>query len=115
LIVYFKNGRADVSPDYVAQLQEFAEKAKGVNGYKVQIQGYASAVGARAFNEALSEKRAGAVTAVLQRGGVPPANIFVPAAMGISEQFAENNTAGGQAANRRVIVTILQSKGLVDR
>jgi len=115
LIVYFPNGRATVSQDYVAQLQELAEKAKGVNGYKIQVQGFASAVGPRAFNEALSAQRAEAVTAVLQRGGVPPANIFVPAAMGISEQFAENNTAQGQAENRRVIVTILQSKGLVDR
>ena len=114
--VHFKNGRADLDKQYSAQLQEFAEKAKAVNGYKIQVQGYASAVGPRAFNELLSAQRADAVTSVLvQRGAVSPANIFVPAAMGISEQVAENNTAKGQAENRRVVVTILQSKGLVDR
>lgn len=115
-VVHFKNGRADLDPQYSAQLQEFAEKAKAVNGYKIQVQGYASAVGPREFNDLLSAKRAEVVTTVLeQRGGITPANIFVPAAMGISEQVAENNTAKGQAENRRVVVTILQSKGLVDR
>jgi outer membrane protein OmpA-like peptidoglycan-associated protein len=116
LIVYFKNGRANVDKDSSAQLQEFAAKAKGYNGYKLQVKGYASAVGSRALNETLSAKRADAVTATLaQLGGIPPANIFVPAAMGVSEQFADNKTAAGQKENRRVVVTILQSKGLVDR
>ncbi|HZT75342.1 MAG TPA: OmpA family protein [Vicinamibacterales bacterium] len=116
LVVYFKNGRFDIAPDYVDQLTTLAEKAKTVNGYRIQVQGYASAVGPRAFNESLSAERADAVTSLLeQRGGIPPANIFVPAAMGISTQFAENNTAKGQQENRRVIVTVLQSKGLVDR
>lgn len=116
LIVYFKNGESAVSPEYGARLQEFAAKARAIDAYKIQVQGYASAVGARAVNEKLSGERADAVTAVLeQRGGIPPANIFVPAAMGISEQFAENNTAAGQAENRRVIVTILQNKGIAER
>lgn len=112
--VYFKNGRTDVSKDFAAQLQEFAAKAKGVDGYRVQVQGYASAVGGRTYNQILSAQRAENVTSLLaQRGGVPPANFFMPAAMGISEQVAENKTAKGQAENRRVVVTILQSKGLV--
>lgn len=115
-IVYFKNGQAAIQPQFATQLQEFATKARGVEGYKVQVQGYASAVGPRAFNEVLSAQRADAVTAMLvQKGGIAPANVFVPAAMGISEQFAENNTAAGQAENRRVIVTILQNKGIAER
>ncbi len=112
-IVYFKNGRSDVSKEFATQLQEFAQKAKGVDGYIVQVQGYASAVGPRAFNQTLSANRAEAVTAVLAQSGIPPTNLVVPAAMGISEQVAENKTAKGQAENRRVVVTILQSKGLV--
>jgi outer membrane protein OmpA-like peptidoglycan-associated protein len=116
LVVYFKNGHTDIPGKYATQLQDFAGKAQEVNGYKVQVQGYASAVGSRGLNESLSAKRAAAVTSVLaQKGGIPPANLLVPAAMGTSEQVAENNTAKGQAENRRVVVTILQSKGLVDR
>jgi outer membrane protein OmpA-like peptidoglycan-associated protein len=116
LIVYFKNGRADVGKEYAAQLQEFAAKAKGYNGYRLVVKGYASAVGPRAVNDVLSAKRADAVTAVLaQQGGVPPTAFFLPTPMSVSEQFAYNKTAKGQAENRRVTVTILQSKGLVDR
>ena len=114
LIVYFKNGRATVAPKYAEQLAAFADKAKGLEGYKIQVLGYASAVGGPALNNALSAKRADAVTAVLaQRCAVPPANIVVPVGMGTSEQFADNKTSKGQAENRRVIVTILQNKAFV--
>ena len=110
-IVYFKNGRANVAPEYVAGLAEFAAKAKGFEGYRLQVQGYASAVGRRDLNEALSVKRTDAVMSVLlQHAGVPQSNFFMPAPMGISEQFAENTTAKGQAENRRVTVTILQNR-----
>jgi outer membrane protein OmpA-like peptidoglycan-associated protein len=56
--------------------------------------------------------RADAVTAVLQQNGVPPTNIVVPAAMGVSEQPASNKTKEGQAQNRRTVVTLLQNKGI---
>src|SRR5437773_928202 len=58
LIVYFKYGRSQVAPEFAAQLQEFAAKAKGIDGYRIQVQGYASAVGPRAVNEVLSMRRA---------------------------------------------------------
>jgi len=113
LIVYFKDGRYDLAPEYAAQLREFADKARLVHGYMFQIQGYASAVGPRAYNQVLSEKRTDVVVnALTQNCGVPPAAMFVPSAMGFSEQFAENNTAKGQAENRRVVVTVFQNLGV---
>jgi len=113
LVIHFKNGQTDVSPDSVAQLREFGVKAKAIDGYRLQVQGYASAVGSDARNGTLSLQRALAVTGVLlQQAAVPPTHVFVPAAMGISEQVADNKTAEGQSRNRRVIVTILQSTGL---
>jgi outer membrane protein OmpA-like peptidoglycan-associated protein len=115
ITVYFKNGRASIAPSYKAQLQEFAGRANGVRGYVVQVKGYASAVGADALNQRLSMQRAAAVTAVLQQHGIPPTNIVVPAAMGVSEQVAANKTAKGQAQNRRTVVTLLQNKGIAER
>jgi OOP family OmpA-OmpF porin len=115
ITVYFQNGRASIAPRYKAQLQELAGKAKGGSGYVVEVKGYASAVGADALNQRLSLQRAQAVTAVLQQHGVPPTNIVVPAAMGVSEQVASNKTAKGQAENRRTVVTLLQNKGIGDR
>src|SRR6266850_2820544 len=113
--VYFRNGKAGIEPQYKAELQKLAADAKAVRGYVIQVQGYASAVGSNALNQKLSMQRADAVTAALQQGGVPPTNIVVPAAMGISEQIATNKTAQGQAENRRTVVTLLQSKGIGER
>jgi len=110
--VYFRNGRAGIEPQYRTQLQQLASQAKGVQGFMIQVQGYASAVGSNALNQKLSMQRADAVTSALQQDGVPPTNIVVPAAMGITDQVATNKTAKGQAENRRTVVTLLQNKGL---
>jgi len=115
ITVYFQNGRASIAPNYKAQLEEFAGKAKSVRGYVVQVQGYASAVGANALNQRLSMQRAQAVTAVLQQHGIPPTSIVVPAAMGVTDQVGSNKTAKGQAENRRTVVTLLQNKGIAER
>jgi len=96
-------------------LQQLAAQAKGVRGYMIQVQGYASAVGSNALNQKLSMQRADAVTSVLQQDGVPPPNILVPAAMGVTDQVASNRTADGQAQNRRTVVTLLQNKGISER
>jgi len=113
--VYFRNGQARLDPKYRTQLQQLAAQAKGVNGYMIQVQGYASAVGPNALNQKLSMQRADAVTSALQQDGVPPPNIVVPAAMGTTDQVASNKTAKGQAENRRTVVTLLQNKGISER
>ena len=43
--VLFGNGKVTVDPQYVPQLNALAQKAQGVNGYMVQVKGYASSVG----------------------------------------------------------------------
>jgi len=113
--VYFRNGQARIDPKYRSQLQQLAAQAKGVRGYMIQVQGYASAVGPNALNQRLSMQRADAVTSALQQDGVPPPNIVVPAAMGTKDQVATNKTAKGQAENRRTVVTLLQNKGISER
>ena len=111
--IEFRNAQASVAPKYVSQLVEFANRVSGVQGYMVQVQGYASAVGSRALNNALSQRRAEAVTEILQQqGGIPPTKLFVPAAMGITNPVGDNHTRTGRADNRRVVVTLLQNKGL---
>jgi outer membrane protein OmpA-like peptidoglycan-associated protein len=111
--VHFANGQARVPAKYLPQLEAFAGKAKGVEGFMLQVEGFASAVGRAERNDELSHLRAEAVTAVLQqRGGIPSANFFLPAALGTTQQVAPNKTAKGQAQNRRVVVTILQNKGI---
>lgn len=111
--VYFGNGKTKVDPKYVPQLTALAEKAKTIKGYMVQVQGYASAVGSASLNQKLSEDRASNVTNILlQKGNIPLTNMLAPGAMGESRQVGSDKTAEGQAENRRVVVRVLQNKGI---
>jgi outer membrane protein OmpA-like peptidoglycan-associated protein len=111
--VYFGNGKVTLDPQYDAQLLALCQKALTVTGYVIQVKGYASAVGSAALNQRLSQERAANVTEFLeQQGQIPLTNILAPGAMGTSRQVAPDNTTEGQAENRRVVVRILQNKGI---
>jgi outer membrane protein OmpA-like peptidoglycan-associated protein len=111
--VYFGNGQVKVDPKYNPQLVALAEKAKTINGYMIQVKGYASASGSVSVNQKLSEERAGNVTNILlQQGRVPLTNMLAPGAMGASRQIGTENKAAGEAENRRVVVRLLQNKGI---
>jgi outer membrane protein OmpA-like peptidoglycan-associated protein len=110
--VYFKNGRYTIDPQTQSQLQQFAEQTKGLQGYVIQVEGYASDVGPNPNNQRLSLARAAAVAAVLHQSGIPSTSMLAPAAMGVSQQVAPNTTRKGQAENRRTVVTVLQNKGI---
>jgi outer membrane protein OmpA-like peptidoglycan-associated protein len=111
--VYFANGKVAVDSQYKPQLLELATKAKTIDAYIIQVQGYASAVGSAALNQKLSLERADNVLAFLEQDGqIPLTNILAPGAMGTSQQVAPNATTEGQAENRRVVVRILQNKGI---
>ena len=66
-----------------------------------------------AYNQKLSEDRANSVTDILlQQGHVPLTNMLAPGAMGESRQVAKDKAADSEAENRRVVVRILQNKGI---
>lgn len=89
ITVYFGNGQNGVDPKYVPQLAALAEKAKTINGYMIEVKGYASAVGNAAYNQRLSEDRANAVINILlQQGNVPLTRMLAPGSMGESHQVA---------------------------
>jgi outer membrane protein OmpA-like peptidoglycan-associated protein len=112
--VLFGNGKVKVDPTYNPQLVALAEKTKTVKGYMVQVKGYASATGSTAVNQKLSDERANNVTSILlQQGHIPLTNMLAPGAMGESRQVGNDKTAEGEAQNRRVVVRILQNKGVV--
>jgi OmpA-OmpF porin, OOP family len=111
--VYFANGSTIVDPQYKPQLLKLAKQAMSINAYIIQVQGYASAVGSAALNQKLSRERADNVLEFIeQQGSIPLTNVLAPGAMGTSDQVASDATAEGQAENRRVVVRILQNKGI---
>jgi len=111
--VYFGNGKVALDPKYNPQLLQLAEKAKTITAYTIQVKGYASSVGSKALNQQLSDDRAASVTQfLLQQGHIPLTRMLAPGAMGESRQVGTDKTAEGQAENRRVVVKVLQNKGI---
>jgi OmpA-OmpF porin, OOP family len=113
VVVYFGNGKVKVDRQYYSPLVTLAEKSKGIKGYLIEVKGYASASGSVELNQKLSEQRAQNVTNILlQQGHVPLTNILAPGAMGTSQQIENGRAVDSEAANRRVVVRILQNKGI---
>jgi len=111
--VHYGNGKIALDSQYKPQLLQLAQKAKKVEGYMIQVVGYASSAGSVAVNQKLSEERAaGVVTFLTQQGNIPLTNLLAPGAMGESRQVGTDKTVEGQAQNRRVVVRVLQNKGI---
>lgn len=111
--VYFGNGKTNVDAKYNSQLVALAEKAKTIKGYMIEVKGYASATGSAALNQKLSEDRANNVANfLLQQGHIPLTNMLAPGAMGESRQVDKGGAADTDAENRRVVVRVLQNKGV---
>jgi outer membrane protein OmpA-like peptidoglycan-associated protein len=111
--VLFGNGKVTIEDQYKPQLLQLSQKAPTITGYVILVKGYASKVGSVALNQKLSTERADNVAAFLeQEGHIPLTNMLAPGAMGTSKQVAPDSSAEGQAENRRVVVSILQNKGI---
>jgi len=111
--VKFGVGESGLTADDKQTLQQIAQTATSLNGYIVEVTGYADSTGSAAMNTKLSEERAKAVIAFLmQQGGVPVRHIVAPGAMGEYGAAAPNETKAGRAENRRVEVKVLVNKGI---
>src|ERR1700733_9956361 len=111
--VLFGNGKTKVDPKYASQLTTLSQNASKVEGYMIEVKGYASAVGSAQVNQKLSQERAQNVSNILlQQGKVPLTRMLAPGAMGESDQVATDKTVEGQAQNRRVVVRVLQNKAI---
>ena len=85
----------------------------GVEGYMVEIAGYASSTGTKQLNQKLSEDRAASVAKYLRETqNVPMRRILVPAGYGATHPDAANSDPRGRALNRRVDVKVIVNKGL---
>jgi outer membrane protein OmpA-like peptidoglycan-associated protein len=111
--VLFGNGKVQVDPEYETQLLAMAAKAKTIDGYVIEVVGYASAPGSASQNQKLSQQRADNVTNILlQKAHVPLTRMLAPGAMGEAHQVGNDKTADGEAENRRVVVRVLQNKAI---
>jgi len=109
----FPVGKSLISAADKQALKKLAADASSLNGYLIEVKGYADSTGNAVMNQKLSEDRAKNVVAYLiQECNVPVRYVVAPGAMGISRPKSSNETKAGRAENRRVEVKVLVSKGM---
>jgi outer membrane protein OmpA-like peptidoglycan-associated protein/polyisoprenoid-binding protein YceI len=99
--IYFKTGSADLDRESEPLLNSGADIARRCPSVKIDVEGHTDNVGAKSFNQRLSELRAKAVVAYLTRKGVSAARIQ-SAGYGDTRPVAANDTEANRAKNRRI-------------
>ena len=113
LDVRFASASSKISAADQQSLQTLAREAVNLQGYIIQVRGFADSSGNATMNQELSMERAQNVIAYLiQNCNVPVRHVVAPGAMGETAPAASNETSAGRAENRRVEVKVLVNKGI---
>ncbi|MGB8400242.1 OmpA family protein [Bradyrhizobium sp.] len=99
--IRFESGKADIVPDSAGLLDRLIETALRCPTANIEIAGHTDSAGEESANQALSERRAQAVTDYLVKAGLP-ASRFTPVGYGSTQPVAGNETEDGKAQNRRI-------------
>ncbi len=104
--VLFKSNENSLLPGAQAKLSQVADAlTKTDPDSKIVVQGHTDSQGQAAYNNTLSEKRAGAVRDYLVSHGIA-ADRITSQGFGPSQPIADNNSAEGRANNRRVEIVV---------
>lgn len=118
----FATGQSTLAAASKNDLAKFATVLKNNSTCDIDIQGYTdnqgwkncTAAQSQAKNQELSLDRAASVSSYLQSLGVPATQFKSVQGFGESNPVADNSTAAGQKANRRVEVYLYASQAMVD-
>jgi len=104
--ITFAFDRYDIQPQFRPTLDQIAQTLNAYPQTMIDIYGHTDSTGTDAYNQTLSENRARSVASYLQAQGVQAVRMATQG-FGESQPIADNNTAAGQAANRRVEIRIV--------
>ena len=104
--VTFGTNQATIETQFEPVLASVAKVIKEYDKTKVQIIGYTDSTGSAATNNALSLRRANAVSNFLRLKGVDINRIIVDG-LGSQNPIASNKTEQGRQQNRRVEITLI--------
>ena len=104
--VLFDFDRAEIKPEFTAEIDAAAELLLANPDVTVRIDGHTDNVGTQEYNQGLSERRAEAVAAYLEAAGVDRGRMTV-AGFSFDQPVADNATAEGRAQNRRVEIDLI--------
>lgn len=103
--VLFDTGRYTLRPAAREKLAKIAGIILAHPGLKIEVEGHTDITGGPAINQPLSENRASAVRTYLVTQGIDP-GIISARGFGENMPVADNGTAAGRQANRRVELVV---------
>ncbi|MBO1112635.1 OmpA family protein [Bordetella petrii] len=107
--VSFDTDKAVLKPALLPVLDSVARALSQHPELRAKVVGHTDSTGSAAHNQTLSENRARSVTDYLARQGVAPARMTIEG-RAARDPIADNATAEGRAANRRVEVYLYAVK-----
>jgi outer membrane protein OmpA-like peptidoglycan-associated protein len=107
--ILFATNSATLTPEAIGNMTQMAETMNKYADTNVLIEGHTDNSGSNAINQPLSQRRAQAVANQLISGGVDVGRIESKG-YGSTQPVADNTTAAGKAANRRVEVAIFANE-----
>ena len=111
--VFFDRDSAVLDKTAKRDLANLADIAKSLDGYMIEIAGYASNTLSKEADQKVSEERAAAVAQYFREvKDIPMRRILVPVGYGRTHAVVSNRDPHGRALNRRVDVKVLVNKSL---
>jgi outer membrane protein OmpA-like peptidoglycan-associated protein len=107
--IQFQANSAELSESEKPKLQEIAGILKGIPGARIHVAGHTALAGTAEGRFATSRQRAQAVATYLVSLHAVNINNVTVTGYGADRPIADNATAAGMAANRRVEITILEN------
>jgi len=104
---FFEYDKAAIRPNHRAELDDVARILKRNPDVKLRLEGHTDSRGSEVYNQALSERRARAVTEYLVERGVSGARM-TPVGLGESKPIRPNDTEENMAKNRRVELVVVR-------
>jgi len=106
---FFDFDKAVLKPEAKAKLDDLVGKTKGINLEVIIAVGHTDSVGADAYNQKLSVRRADAVKEYLVSKGVEKNRVYTEG-KGEKQPVADNKTSEGRAKNRRVEIEVVGTR-----
>jgi outer membrane protein OmpA-like peptidoglycan-associated protein len=103
--VLFETGKYNLSQDAQLKLAKLSGIIQAHPGLNLAIEGFTDTTGSEEFNMKLSQQRADTVRQFLASQGLSP-DIITSKGFGPANPVADNSTAAGRKANRRVEIIV---------
>jgi len=104
--VTFATDSSDLSPAFFDVLNSVGKVLGEFDKTVVEVAGHTDSTGSDSYNQSLSERRAQSVSSYLGSQDVTQQRLII-IGMGESRPVADNTTANGRQANRRVEITMV--------